>query len=146
MAYWSIKIWQNDFLNTKTITHYFKCFQSDKQYSFMYFKLFNYHNSRHVSRSSCGLGKFLGSPSANNWDSVPTLLVICLRHFSTGVYKLLSGVRSWCQNIKLQEISWIFPETLATNVLIPRLSCSPNPQPHLPGTPSRPTNTSGPGA
>ena len=133
---------KNDFLNT--ITHDFKCFQSVKQYSFMYFKLFNYHNSRDVSRGNCGLRKFLGSLSANNWDRVPALLVIWPEAF--GVYKLLNRVRSWCQNVKLQEISWIRPDTLATNVLIPRLSFSPHPQPHLPGTPSRPTNTSGPGA
>ena len=49
-----------------------------------------------------------------------------LRCPSTGVYMLLGGARSWCQNGSLQASScqWIFLSTSTTSVLVSTVSCS----------------------
>ena len=52
--------------------------------------------SRGMSRDSCGLRKSLGSLSTRLFG---------LRHPSIEAYSLLSGARSWCQNVNFQESS-----------------------------------------
>ena len=79
----------------------------------------------------------------------PSCWLVGLRHPSTGAYRLLDGVRSWCQNGGFWESScrWILPRTYLCHQC-PLSHSDPQPSPTSSGDPpqDQPPGRSGPGS
>ena len=52
--------------------------------------------SRGMFWGICELSTILGSLSADGWDCIPVLLVVCSEVSSSGACRLLGGAGSWC--------------------------------------------------